>query len=183
MATAETQVNLDDLEAIVRYMSNTQPINTAAALVKDNFAKWYGDVSWYDKHFDTQNVVNHAKNARTDFNRANAVTAEERANVERVIQTGLRTEQVIPDMDPQARSSSGRLAEETKPWIPERYKVVALVAGVGLAGVFLYSFGKAAPTALLSRRSGQGSTPEPKSDMFANLKKRIASHRWLQEKT
>jgi hypothetical protein len=136
--STDTTYNLDDLEAIVRYMSDTPANTPAAALVKDRFSKWYPDVSWYDKHFDTQNVVNHAKNERTDFNRANAVTEEEKANVERVIQTGLRTEQLIPGMAPQARDSSGKLGEETKPLIPHPYDYIAVgAAGVTVAAVAL----------------------------------------------
>jgi len=135
---AETQLNLDDLEAIVRYFSDTKAVTPAAAKVQDTFAKWYGDVSWYDKHFDTQNVVNHAKNLRTDFNRANAVSDVEKANVERVIQSGLRTEQVIPGMTPQARDSSGKLSEETKPLIPHPYDYIAVgAAGFTVAAVAL----------------------------------------------
>ncbi len=132
---AGNYADIDNLEAIVSFFNRSEPVTDSARKIKDAFANWYGNLGWYDKHMDTENAVNHAMNSRDEFNRANATTAAEREQVERVIKTGLKTEQVL-GLPEKARTSSGALHEDVPPLIPTPYKIAAAAAaGVAIVAI------------------------------------------------
>ena len=120
-------------DAIQAYFVATPAVTTDAQKIKDDFLRWYDDLTWYGK--GQQATLDLARNQRNRFNLANATTAEEAAQVQDVIKTGLTAEQMLGGVD--RRLSDGMLpgpvAPPPPPLIPTKYLVVG---GVGL-GVLL----------------------------------------------
>lgn len=83
----------DDMEAINVYIANGKPKTKDAAEVRDDWIRWYADLSWWEKAADGP-TYDKARNFRTEYNRANAVTKEEKKHVETVIKTGITTEEL-----------------------------------------------------------------------------------------
>lgn len=139
----------DDMAATVEYFNGTTANTSAAKKVKDDFATWYSNLGWYDKSVNSDQVWNQARNFRTQFNRANAVTPAEVAAVAAVEGTGLSTEQTTGK--PQAaKTSSGLYAapSTSAPLIPTEYKVFAGVAAVGVVLILTYGVATSALPAL-----------------------------------
>ena len=81
----------DDMDAINVYMGNQKPQTKKAAEVRDEWIRWWEDLSWMEKALDGP-TYDKARNLRTEYNRANAVTPKEKASVEKTVKTGLTTE-------------------------------------------------------------------------------------------
>lgn len=94
----------ENIEAIARYFGQVRLRTAAAAAIVDEWQAFWSGLSDYAKNFD-QNAYDRARNLRLKFDRANAVTAEEREAVERKAKTGLSSEQIAGD--PDRRTSTG----------------------------------------------------------------------------
>lgn len=139
----------DNMAAIVDYINRTPTKTPEAARIKDEFAKWYNGISYWD---DEQITYDKARNYRNSFNLANAVTSSEKQTVERVIKTGLTTEEAAGE-SARARTTSGQYAVPDEPLVPTwKWAVVGVVAIGGL-----YALGKVTTLAQLftgKRKSG-----------------------------
>jgi len=82
----------DDLDAINAYMSRTQAKTPEGKRLRDSFLKWFQGLGWFDKR--TDDTFSEARVRRNSFNVANSTTVAEKANVERVISTGMTREQM-----------------------------------------------------------------------------------------
>jgi len=140
-----------NMAAIVNYFNAATPKTGAAAKVKDDFAKWYADLSYLDTHWRTDDTYVKARNYRDDFNHANATTAAETAAVDRVIKTGVTTEQTWGE-PPKARTTSGRYATESEPTVPTYWKIALAVVAGGAVLLFAYGAASALPGAILGRK-------------------------------
>lgn len=108
----------EDMDAINRMMAGAPLRTKAAAAVHDEWIKWWDGLSWWEKALDGE-TYDRARNLRNQFNRANAVTASDRAAVERMQTTGLTNEEIAGgtrrtlstgDYDVPLLSTSSRLA-------------------------------------------------------------------------
>lgn len=127
--------NSEDIAAINQYMQS-QPVNTpAAAKVKDQWVKFHeggAGSAW----FPSQSVYDEARNIRNAFNLANARNAEEKAQVERVMTSGLTTE----ELKGEARRTTAEgnyvvsppAPPPSDPWLPTKTKIAI---GVGAAAL------------------------------------------------
>lgn len=135
-----------DMEAINRFMSDTVAVTPEGVKLKDAWIKWWDNLGWWEKSIET-GPFDEARNRRNAFIRANAATAAEKEAVERVIRTGVTTEEMSPDdfwrLDPgnsggqtKRTDSEGNLPEPPPaPLVPTWVKtggIVALLAGVAL---------------------------------------------------
>ena len=169
----------ENMAATVDYFNRSEPKYPAARLAKDRFAKWWVDVGWYDKHFDSQNVLNIASNYKRDFDLGNTLPfTPERTAVEQYYKTGITSQGQYKEAE-QAKTSSGKRAVESKPWLPLEWKIGLAVVGAGAVLAFSYGASQSIPKALLSRKSG-GNSPEhepssePESSLFKSLKERVS---------
>lgn len=136
----------EDIEAINDFFhrSENAPRTPEARAAFNAWVKWYEDTKpgafgwWSDADFD------HARNLRNAYNRANAVTAKEKENVERVITTGMSTEQMQGETD--RRDASGNIVEQPpglahSPWfwpaVAAGGTAVLLLAGPKLVSIYL----------------------------------------------
>lgn len=121
-------------DAIQRYFVATAAVTPEAQRIKDEFLRWYDDLTWIGK--GTQATLDLSRNQRNRFNLANVTSPEERAQVENVIKTGLSAEELAGGVD--RRLSDGMLpgpvAPPPPPLIPTKYLVVG---GIGLASLVL----------------------------------------------
>lgn len=124
----------DNMAAIVDYMNRTTPKTAEAARIKDEFAKWHNGISFWD---DEQITYDKARNYRNSFNLANSTTAAEKQQVERVIKTGLTTEEAAGEAA-RARTTSGQYAVPETPLVPTWKWAIIGVAALG----GLYALGK-----------------------------------------
>lgn len=139
----------DNMAAIVDYMNKTTPKTSAAAKIKDEFAKWHNGISFWD---DNDVTYDTARNYRNSFNLANSTTATERQQVEAVIKTGVTTEEAAGEAA-RARTTSGQYAIAETPLVPTwKWAVIGVVAVGGL-----YALGKV--TTLAQIFSGKGRKP------------------------
>lgn len=135
---------IEDIDAISRYITS-QPIRTdTARQLKDDWIRWRDGLSFWDRNFDGS-TYDLARNKKLAFDRANAVTAQQKQAVETVAKTGLSTEQMQGKED--RRTSTGEYAIQPKPIIPTEYKVAIAVVGAGAVLLFAHAL----PGALLSR--------------------------------
>jgi len=130
-----------NMEAIIKYMNTTPVHNPIAASVKSLFAEWAGQLSWWDRHMDTDNLWNRARNYRNDFDRANAgLSPSAQKAVNRRIKTGMTSEQMMGQPDA-ARTATGRFVVEgpagSKPLIPTAYKIGATAVGAGVVALVI----------------------------------------------
>jgi hypothetical protein len=100
-----------DLEAIDRFIKEATPRNKASAKIRDEWIIWWDTLSWYQKNLDG-GTLDEARNRRNAYNRADAQTAQEREQVEAVIQGGVSREEMRGE--PDRRLSSGDLPGESK---------------------------------------------------------------------
>lgn len=82
----------EDMDAINAYMNNTKAVTKDALAIKNDWFKWWDNLSWFDKQ--AGGAYDDARAKRDAFNLANVTSNQERLNVERVQTTGLRTEDV-----------------------------------------------------------------------------------------
>lgn len=121
-------------EAIRTYFVATEAHTPEARIIKDEFLRWYDDLTWFGKGLES--TLDLSRNQRNRFNLANATTPEEKSQVEDVIKTGLTAEQLAGGAD--RRLSTGMLpgpvAPPPPPLIPTKYLVAG---GVGLTALVL----------------------------------------------
>ncbi len=160
----------DNMAALVDYFNAQQPVTPAAAKIKDQFATWHSQLSFYDTSVDSDTTWNQARNFRDTYERANAVTPQQQAAVSAVQQTGITSEQAL-NKPAAAKTSAGLYAAPTpvttQPWIPAEYKWAAVVVIGGGALIFAYGLSAAIPAAIAGLISGSGSKKKPLSDRVA----------------
>lgn len=102
----------EDVEAINDYMHDPAngPRTKEAEAALNAWVKWYEDTRpsalgwWSSADYD------HARNLRNEYNRKNAVTSAQKAQVEQVIKTGQSTEQAQGETD--RRDAGGNIVEQ-----------------------------------------------------------------------
>ena len=129
----------EDIDAINEFFAR-EPIHTSeAAKIKDEWIKWHDDLGWYSKNYDSA-AYDEARNIRNRFNIANAITAEDKAFVRTVQQTGFSTEEMQGGV--KRVLSDGTYSTPNQPLIPTAFKVgvgaTLLTAGLGYAAYKLY---------------------------------------------
>jgi len=130
-----TVENATNVEAINDFMHRAAPQTPAAAIAFNDWVKWYdatkpGVFGWW-----SDADVDHARNLRNAFNRANAVTTAEKAKVAEVIQSGGTLEQSAGE--PDRRNAAGDF-EEPPPGVVHSWwfwPAIALGTGVVVATV------------------------------------------------
>lgn len=82
----------EDLDAIHDFFTSALPTakTPEAIAMANSFLIWYDGLSWYDKSIAGA-TIDEAKARRDAFNRSNAVTPAEKAQVEDVIAHGMKT--------------------------------------------------------------------------------------------
>lgn len=111
----------DDLDAINRFMRTTpiKPLpngktNAEAFQIKDAFIRWYDNLGYLDKNATGQTVYDEARTRRNQFNIANAVTPQAKADVRDVIMTGVSTEEMKGKEKPIVDGATGRVGTQVK---------------------------------------------------------------------
>lgn len=133
-----------DLEAINDFFHRPEnaPRTSKAKLVFNDWVTWWeaNRGNWWF----SQAEYDHARNLRNDYNRANAVTAEQKKQVEAVITTGVSSEQAQGETD--RRNASGGFVEAppgaTRKWwfwpaVASGATAVAVVVGPKLVKLYL----------------------------------------------
>lgn len=116
----------------IRAMFDTVQVNTPGAQsIKNDFVRWYDDLSWFDKRL--QSNYDLARNLRNRFDLANATTPEAKAAVQTVLTTGLSTEQL--QGQPDRRDETGMLPGPKVPPKPPLVPTPVLIAGAAVAGL------------------------------------------------
>ena len=99
---------IEDMEAINTYMTKTKAVTPDAQGKQRQWFSWYGGLGWYDKRYN-DSVYNEARVRRNAFNLVNSVSPAERENVQRVIDTGMTTEEMsAPVKRPQDYTPSSK---------------------------------------------------------------------------
>lgn len=126
----------EDIEAINDFFHRPEsaPKTANARAVFDEFVTWYeankpGTFGWW-----SDADKDHASNLRNAFNRANAVTAQEKATAERVITTGMSTEQMNGQTD--RRNAEGNIIEQP-PGVAHQWWFWPAIAAGGTAVILL----------------------------------------------
>jgi hypothetical protein len=83
----------EDMTAIDEFMKRSAPVTPEATALRQSWLIWYPSLSWYQKSFDTD-TRDEASTRRNKFNLANAKTEAEKANVVRVLTTGMDSNQM-----------------------------------------------------------------------------------------
>lgn len=135
-----------NIKAINDYFNRTPRLTTKATEVYDQWRIFHEKLSsaWWL----TQEDYDKARNFRNEFNRANAVTAEQKEIVETVIRSGMTSEQVeatwweamtnnqatgVGDSGRRTTSTGDYLPPETiagEDFFPLRVKIFAAIAGI-----------------------------------------------------
>lgn len=102
----------EDMEAINTYMRTTPIVNNAAFPIKDDFIRWWDGLGLWSKSIDSD-AYDEARTRRNKFNLANVKTEEQRANVVRVITTGVTTEEMQNKPRP-TTLSTGEVGKQAK---------------------------------------------------------------------
>lgn len=120
----------EDIEAINEFFhrAGNEPKTPAARAVFNEFVKWYEDTKPGPLGWWSDGDKDHASNLRNAYNRANAVTAQEKATAERVIKTGMSTEQMMGETD--RRDADGNVVEQPKGAAHQWWFAPAVAAGV-----------------------------------------------------
>lgn len=124
----------EDNDAIQAYFVATNAVTPEAQKIKDDFLRWYDDLTWFGK--GQQSTLDLARNQRNRFNLANVTTPEDKQAVQDVITTGLSAEQLRGQTDRRLTDGMlpGPVAPPPPPLIPTKYLVAG---GVGLGLVLL----------------------------------------------
>jgi hypothetical protein len=125
-----------NIAAIEVYMGANRGKTPEAAAIRDEFLAYMADLGWYDREF-TQGAYDKIRNYKVQFNRANAVTASERAAVEDQANHGMSSEEMTGG--PDRRLSTGEYAPASDP-IDRAKNLVLFAGGAYLAAVLLKSF-------------------------------------------
>lgn len=119
----------ENLDAIDRYIKSTPLLTAAARDLRDEWTRWYDDQGWYGRNYDIE-VYDHARNLRNRFHLANAITTEQRRIAERMIQTGMTSEEMAGGT---TRAMSSGMYDEPLIASTTKAKLIlgATVAGAG----------------------------------------------------
>lgn len=119
-----------DLDAINTYMHSQTLNNAESTALFNDWVSWYEGLGFMDLHYNSSETYDTARNKRNAFNLANAVSDDERAQVQRVILDGQSSEQDAGQTD--RRDASGNLPQAPPaPWIPTWAKIaVGVTAGL-----------------------------------------------------
>lgn len=121
----EQAANIDAIEA---YFGRTPAQTEEAAGIKDDFLRYAAGLTPWGREFDP-GVYDTVRNYKLSFNRANAVTEDERAWVEEQALRGMSSEEMTGEAD--HRLSTGEYA--TRTWGADQFfhqvKMGLLVAG------------------------------------------------------
>lgn len=89
---------LQDLTAIDEFFARTQATTYKARSLKESWIKWYHSLSEFDKRLDPDTLLQ-ARGRRNDFNLANTTTAEQKQQVQDVIDRGAAERGTVPDVN------------------------------------------------------------------------------------
>lgn len=125
----------EDLRAINDFFHRpaNAPKTAAAKAVFNEWIAWWEDNG--DNWFNGTAELDHARNLRNDYNRANAVTAEAKAQVESVIRTGMTSEQAAGETD--RRNAEGGFTEPPLSVVKRWWFWPSVASGATLAVVFV----------------------------------------------
>jgi peptidoglycan hydrolase-like protein with peptidoglycan-binding domain len=101
---------VDDAEAIYVYMKNATPKTDSASTMRAQFLTWYQNSSWYNKNFDTK-WYDELRSRRNAFNLANAVTPQQKAQVEQILTKGLTAEEMQGKARPKIDVKTGMVGK------------------------------------------------------------------------
>lgn len=122
-----------DMQAINKYMMETEIINPKAQSIKDEWIKWWTqhvhDLYWSNDDFA------HARNVRNTFNIANTKSPEEAAQVQQQIARGVTEEEARGET--RTANTSGMFYETPKPLIPAKWKFLGTVAALTLGAGYV----------------------------------------------
>lgn len=128
---------LDNIEAIQRYIGEQEPPRTPAAVkVRDQFLGYMSTLGTWDLNFEPS-VYDRVRNFKLEYNRANAVTPEEKMWVEEVAKTGLSSEQLRGEADRRTSDGTYIPAEAIKDQLTAPLVKALVIGGVVLAAVLL----------------------------------------------
>lgn len=109
---------IDDVEAIAKYMKEQHAINPKAKGILDLFASWYQGSGWYDKNFSSD-WYDQARSRRHQFDLANAATPAALAQVQKVMAEGMTTEQMQGKPRPKIDVKTGAVGSQvSNPTVP-----------------------------------------------------------------
>jgi hypothetical protein len=120
----------DDIEAINVYMHSTPPQTPAGSIALNDWVTWYEQTKPGVFSFWSDADVDHARNLRNAFNRANAVTTAEKAKVDEVIKTGQSLEQSAGQTD--RRNAAGDIVEQPPGVVHQWWFWPAIALGAGV---------------------------------------------------
>jgi peptidoglycan hydrolase-like protein with peptidoglycan-binding domain len=109
---------IEDVEAIDRYMRTT-PLKTPEAFkIKDAYIIWYDQASWWDKNVSKE-FYDAQRTRRNQLNIANQPTEAAKAEVREVIVKGVTTEEMQGKSKPAIDPQTGRVGSQVKkPTVP-----------------------------------------------------------------
>lgn len=102
----------ENMEAVNRYMRTTPIINNAAFPIKDDYIRWWDNLSWWSINMDPA-AWDEARTRRNKFNLTNVKSEQERAKVVRVITTGIESEEMEGKKRP-TTLSTGEVGTQVK---------------------------------------------------------------------
>lgn len=104
---------IEDVEAIDRYMRTT-PLKTSEAFqIKDAYIRWYDKSSWWDKN-QSGSFFDEIRTRRNQLNIANQPTETKKAEVRQVIATGVTAEEMQGGKKPAIDAQTGRVGSQVK---------------------------------------------------------------------
>jgi|WetSurMetagenome_2_1015567.scaffolds.fasta_scaffold74584_4 hypothetical protein len=121
-----------DIDAIHDFFVREQPVNAKAERIKDDWMRWAGGLSWYEKHVDT-NIGAEAFNRRNEFMRANVQSKEELDKTNEFLKK-------VPAFNPVTGNpnfvdSKGDRIKQPEPLIPTPYKVAGVIGAAAIAAL------------------------------------------------
>lgn len=125
MAAAWTEQGRN-IEAIARFFGAQTPRTGAAVAARDEWLRFYSALGDFEANFEQQ-AYDRSRNLKLQYNRANAITAEERAAVEEQALRGVSSEDIAGE--PDRRTSTGEYVPP--PSGSATLGRVALAAGLG----------------------------------------------------
>ncbi len=128
--------NTENIDAIRAFFAQTPVQTPDAQKIKDAFVIWYDDLTWFGKGLNSNYDL--ARNQRNRFELANAVTPQEKQNVQTVLTTGMSTEQLQGGAD--RRDEAGNLPGPVTPPKPPLIPTPYVVGGAILGGLALIAF-------------------------------------------
>lgn len=125
----------DDLDAINRFIASAAIHTTAGQTERNGWIEWYDTRSSWQKNFDRV-TFDQARNRRLAFELANATTDAERADIQRVANEGLSSEQAQGEPD-RRQSGGGYTAKDADAWGGLLVFALGIVGSAGLTAYFM----------------------------------------------